>query len=615
MAALLSSARCDVRWLVTLACVSSPCLLSSTIPGAAQVPTAEDAAAFIAKAEETLNALGVRAERASWVQSTYITPDTQTIAADARQTYIAAVTRFANEAARFRDLSLPPEQARKLRLLRLKLTMPAPADPAELAELTRIAASLEADYGKGVYCRPGPDGKQECLDITAIERITRESRDPRELQDVWVGWRRIGPPMRQRYVRFVELMNKGARELGFADTGALWRSNYDMPPDEFSAEVGRLWQQVRPFYQSLHAYVRRRLVTRYGAASVPPHGPIPAHLLGNPWAQEWGNIYDLVAPAGARGYDVTERLRARGLDARGIVRTGESFFTSLGFARLPQTFWERSLFTKPADRDVVCHASAWSIDNREDVRLKMCIQVAEDDFNTVHHELGHTFYQLAYRQQPLLFKDSANDAFHEAIGDTIALSITPSYLKAIGLIDAVPPESGDIGLLLRSALDKIAFLPFGLLIDEWRWRVFSGDIAPEAYNRAWWDLRQRHQGVAPPVARSEADFDPGAKYHVPANFPYTRYFLARILQFQFHRALCQAAGQTGPLHRCSIYVSRAAGERLQRTLALGLSRPWPDALEALTGERRMDAGAMLDYFAPLKAWLDEQNRGEKIGWD
>jgi peptidyl-dipeptidase A len=614
MVRLVPSGGCRARPFAALGLITSLFVLSSS-PRASQAPTPEDATKFIARAEETLNTRGVRAERASWVQSTYITPDTQAIAAEARQSYIAAVTRFAKEAAGFRGLTLPAEQARKLLLLRLQLTMPAPADPAELAEVTRVASSLEADYGKGVYCRAAKHGKQECLDITAIERIMRESRDPGELEDLWIGWRRIAPPMRPRYTRLVELMNKGARELGFADTGALWRSNYDMPPDEFSAEVERLWQQVRPFYDSLHAYVRRRLAERYGAAIVPPNGPMPAHLLGNPWAQEWGNVYDLVAPREARAYDVTERLRARGMDARAIVRTGEQFFTSLGFQTLPQTFWDRSLFVKPADRDVVCHASAWTIDNVEDVRLKMCVQVNEDDFNTVHHELGHTFYQLAYRQQPFLFKDSANDAFHEAIGDTIALSITPTYLEAIGLIDAAPPESGDIGLLLRRALDTIAFLPFGLLIDQWRWRVFSGEIAPDAYNRAWWDLRQRYQGVAPPVTRSEQDFDPGAKYHVPANFPYTRYFLARILQFQFHRALCQAAGQGGPLHRCSIYGSRAAGERLQRTLAMGKSRPWPDALEALTGERRMDAGAIRDYFAPLKAWLDEQNKGQKVGWD
>ncbi|HEX5819152.1 MAG TPA: M2 family metallopeptidase [Gemmatimonadales bacterium] len=581
----------------------------------AQGPTAKDARAFIERAEATLADAAVRAERANWVQSTYLTSDTEILAAQAEEALIKRTSELATEAARFARVQLPPDLARKLMLLRLQLTLPAPADAARRAELTRIAASLEGDYGRGKYCRQTRGGREECLDITAIERITAESRDPRELLDLWVNWRKIAPPMRDRYARLVQLTNEGARELRFADAGALWRSNYDMPPDRFAAEVERLWQQVRPFYQSLHAYVRRRLSEHYGPAVVPPTGPIPAHVLGNPWAQQWSDIYTLVAPPGnARGIELSERLRARQVDARGMVRFGEQFFTSLGFKTLPATFWERSLFVKPADREVVCHASAWNIDTVDDVRLKMCIQVRDEDFRVVHHELGHTFYQLAYNQQPYLFKGGANDAFHEAIGDTIALSITPEYLQRIGIVDTVPPAGDDIGLLLRQALDKIAFLPFGLLIDQWRWKVFAGEIAPAQYNAAWWEMRGRYQGLVAPVPRSEADFDPGAKYHVPAHVPYTRYFLAHILQFQFHRALCQAAGQSGPLHRCSIYGNQAAGERLQKTLALGMSRPWPEALEVMTEQREIDATAINDYFAPLIAWLDEQNKGQQVGW-
>ena len=631
----LSSVHRRVLGGLLAACLCAAGLqLTGDAQGAA-APSVEEARAFIEKVERTLKELAIKDSRADWVQSTYITIDSQALAAEASEAYIGATTAFAKEAARFRDVELPPDLARKITLLRLSMSMPAPADPAELAELTRIATSLEGDYGKGEYCpdraatgtagtSPRPAGSDaagtsaadpECLDITAIERIMAESRDPAKLQELWVGWRRISPPMRQRYTRFVELSNQGARELGFQDTGAMWRSKYDMPPDEFVAELDRLWAQVQPLYQSLHAYVRRRLSEHYGEAIVPRHGLIPAHLLGNPWAQEWGNIYPLVAPKAAdRGFDLTERLRAKNLDARGMVRMGEAFFTSLDFPSLPQTFWERSLFTKPADRDVVCHASAWSIDMQDDVRLKMCIQIRDDDFVTIHHELGHNYYQMAYRNQPYLFQDSANEAFHEAIGDTIALSVTPAYLKKVGLLDQVPPESSDIGVLLDEALDKVAFLPFGLLIDQWRWRVFSGGIEPEDYNKAWWELRNRYQGVGAPVTRTEEHFDPGAKYHVPANYSYTRYFLARIQQFQFHRALCQAAGQTGPLHRCSIYGSREAGERLRRTLEMGQSRPWPEAMEALTGQREMDASAIADYFAPLKQWLDEQNKGERVGW-
>jgi peptidyl-dipeptidase A len=421
--------------------------------------------------------------------------------------------------------------------------------------------------------------------------------------------------MRPRYQRFAELANQGARELGFADLGALWRSGYDMPPDAFAAEVERLWQQVRPLYESLHAHVRARLAEHYGAKLVPPDGAIPAHLLGNMWAQSWSNVAALVGPERSDpGYDLSALLKARQVDELELVRYGERFFTSLGFEPLPQTFWERSLFKKPRDREVVCHASAWDVDADQDLRIKMCIEINAEDFVTVHHELGHNFYQRAYRRQPTFFRGSANDGFHEAIGDAVALSVTPDYLVKVGLLDRKPPSGADLALLLRMALDKVAFLPFGLLIDQWRWKVFSGEVRPSDYNAAWWELRRRYQGVAPPLPRSEADFDPGAKYHVPANTPYTRYFLAHILQFQFHRALCREAGWQGPIHECSIYGDKRAGEKLRRMLEMGQSRPWPDALEALTGERRMDAGALLDYFAPLRQWLDEQNRGRKVGF-
>ena len=420
--------------------------------------------------------------------------------------------------------------------------------------------------------------------------------------------------MRDHYARWVELGNKGARDMGFSDVGAMWRAGYDMTPDEFSADVERLWQQVKPLYDSLHAYVRTKLVEKYGPTAVDANGMIRADLLGNPWAQEWGNIFPLVAPAQQKQpYDITDLLKAKNVDAIGMVKYGEGFFTSMGFAPLPKTFWERSLFVKPRDREVVCHASAWDIDNFDDLRLKMCIQVRGEDFVTVHHELGHNFYQRAYEKQPLLFKGGANDGFHEAIGDTIALSITPEYLKQVGLLATVPPTD-DTAYLLQRAMDKVAFLPFGLLIDQWRWRVFSGEIKPADYNAAWWQMREKYQGIFPPVPRSEADFDPGAKFHVAANVPYTQYFLARLLQFQFYRAMCREAGFTGPLYRCSFYGNKAAGAKLNAMLEMGSSKPWPEALYALTGERQMDANAMMEYFAPLKKWLDEQNKGQKIGW-
>ncbi len=574
-------------------------------------PTAVEAGKFLDQAEAKLLALSVDSSRSSWVQSNFITDDTEILAAQANERLIAATAALAKEAARFDKVKLPAELSRKMKLLKVSLTLAAPADPRESEELTRIAAGMEGMYGKGKYC---PEGKDKCLDLEDITRVMAGSHDAKELLEVWRGWHSVAVPMRKDFVRYVALANKGARELGFADTGAMWRSKYDMPPDAFARELDRLWDQVRPFYLSLHAYVRAKLREKYGDA-VPEKGPIPAHLLGNVWAQDWSNIYPLVAPRDADpGYDLTEILKSRKTDALQMVRYGEGFFTSLGFEPLPKSFWERSLFTKPRDRDVVCHASAWDIDNANDLRIKMCIDITGEDFTTIHHELGHNFYQRAYNKEPFLFRDSANDGFHEAVGDTIALSITPEYLVQLGFLRSAPDESKDIGLLLNKALEKIAFLPFGLVIDEWRWKVFSGEVTPENYNRAWWELREKYQGIAPPGSRSEKDFDPGAKYHVAANVPYMRYFLADILQFQFHRALAQTAGCRTALHRCSIYGNKKAGAKLNAMLSMGQSRPWPDALEALTGQKQMDATAIRDYFAPLQKWLDEQNKGKPVGW-
>ena len=583
---------------------------------AAVINTAPDKAqaiAFINDAEAKMAELSIESNRAEWIYSNFITDDTAALSAAVGEKVSAASVKFATEAAKYANVQLDPVNARKLNILRSALVLPAPLDPAKNTELAQISSELNGLYGKGKYCFA--DGK--CMTQPELSSLMAESRDPVKLLEAWKGWREIAKPMRPLFQREVELANEGAKDLGYANLSELWRSQYDMKPDDFSQELDRLWGQVKPLYESLHCYVRGELNKEYGDTVAPTTGPIPAHLLGNMWAQQWGNVYDLVAPNNADpGYDVTELLAKKGYDEHKMVKQAEGFFTSLGFAPLPESFWARSLFVQPKDRDVVCHASAWDLDNLDDIRIKMCIQKTAEDFSVIHHELGHNFYQRAYKQQPFLFKNSANDGFHEAIGDTIALSITPSYLKQIGLLEEVPDASKDIGLLLKQALDKIAFLPFGLMIDQWRWKVFSGEITPAQYNQAWWDLREKYQGVKAPTERSEADFDPGAKYHVPGNVPYTRYFLAHILQFQFHQALCETAGDKGPVHRCSIYGNQAAGEKLNKMLELGLSKPWPEALKEVTGKETMDAKAVLDYFAPLKTWLDEQNTtaNRQCGW-
>jgi peptidyl-dipeptidase A len=582
-------------------------------PAPAPAPAAGDAQKFLDGANETLLKLSVSGSQAGWVAQNFITDDTEALDARGTQQLADAGAKFAKESTRFDKVQLPSDQRRQLDVLKVSLVLATPADAKEAEEVTQLNSRMRAAYGKGKWC-PDPAKPDQCHNIDEVTKVLASSRNEKELRREWEGWHTISPPMKKDYARFAELSNKGAKELGFADTGAMWRARYDMPPDAFAKELDRLWNQVRPLYLELHAYVRMKLREKYGDV-VPENGPIPAYLLGNIWGQDWSNIYPLVAPAKSdAGYSVTDLLKHHKVEPIDMVKIGERFYTSLGFAPLPKTFWERSLFVRPRDRDVVCHASAWDIDSESDVRIKMCIEQTAEDFSTIHHELGHNFYQRAYKELPVIFRDSANDGFHEAIGDTIALSVTPEYLVRIGLLDKAPDSSRDIGLLMARALDKVAFLPFGLLIDQWRWKVFSGEVKPEAYNKAWWDLRLKYQGIAPPSTRGEEFFDPGAKYHVPDNTPYARYFLADILQFQFHRGLSKAAGCTTPLHRCSIYESKEAGQRLNAMLSMGLSKPWPEALDAIDGTKTMDASAILDYFAPLKAWLDEQVKGHPVGW-
>ncbi|MBK9517545.1 MAG: M2 family metallopeptidase [Anaeromyxobacter sp.] len=577
-------------------------------------PTAAEARAFALGADAELKRLSVRRETASWIQATFITDDTERNAAAMGEDLAAFLSGASAAAARFDGVEVDADTRRMLLLLKVNQTLPAPADAARRAELSTLATRLEGMYGKGKWC--GADGKGRCRDLGELEAVLKQSRSWDQLEEAWTGWHATSREMRPLYARLVELGNEGARELGVRDLGDLWRSAYDLTPAEFEADTDRLWGEVRPLYEQLHCYVRAELQRRHGRQKVRDGQPIPAHLLGNMWAQSWENLYpDLTPYRGQPSLDVDGALRRQRWDATRTVKLGEDFFSSLGFAPLPATFWERSQLVKPRDREVVCHASAWDVTYSGDLRIKMCIKPDEDDLITVHHELGHNYYQRAYVHLPVLFQNGANDGFHEAIGDAIALSITPGYLKKVGLLARLPrDEKGTVNVQLKLALAKVAFLPFGKLIDQWRWDVFSGKTPPERYNQDWWALKARYQGVAPPLPRSEADFDPGAKYHVAANVPYTRYFLAHLYQFQFHKALCQAAGWKGPLHQCSIYGSKAAGAKLEAMLALGASRPWPEAYQVLTGTRRADASALLEYFAPLRAWLAKENAGRTCGW-
>ncbi len=591
--------------------------ISSAALAEAPKPTAAEAKAFVTQVDKDLRRLLVNQSKADWAKQTNITTETEAAAAVANSEYLSYSTKSIQEAARFLPIldQLDADTHRQIDLLRSSATLVAPTDPAKADELARITTSMDAEYGKGKVC---DDKGKNCKSLGDLEDILAQSKNPKELLKAWAGWHNtVGHTIKPLYKNFVSLGNEGARGIGFKDMGDAWRSGYDMPAAEFEQEVDRLWTQVEPLYKDLHCYARQKLNNQYGSTLVPKKGPLPAHLVGNMWAQDWNYIYPQLQPyKGQPEVDVTPALKKQGYTPERMVKLAESFFTSLGMESLPATFWQRSMFVKPEGKEVVCHASAWDPEYAGDVRIKMCIKANQEDLTTIHHELGHDYYFLAYDDKPMLYQSGANDGFHEAIGDTIALSITPEYLKKVGLLEATADnQKAIINSQMQRALDKIAFLPWGLLVDKWRWDVFSGKVAEKDWNKHWWDLRLKYQGISAPMARPADAFDPGAKYHVPGNTPYMRYFLADILQFQFHRALCQASGHKGPLNTCSIYGSKAAGDKLQAMLQMGSSKPWPEALAKVTGEKKMDASAMIEYFAPLHTWLKQQNKGQSCGWE
>ena len=627
----------------------SACKKEKAPAEAVKAPEGETADQFVARVNDEFRKVYPELNAAQWISSTYINDDSQLLTARANERFLTQLNGWIDQSRKFEGQKMSPETARAIKLMKLSVAMPPPKDPKKLEELTQIATRMEGMYGSGEYCE-GEGDARKCRQLGDLEDVLRNEKGEYSYEDqldAWQGWHTISQPMRKDYTRFVELVNTGAKDMGFADTGELWRSGYDMAPAEIAAETDRLWLQVKPLYEQLHCYTRTQLEKKYGDKGHVAGGMLPAHLMGNMWQQDWGNLWPIVQPYSdeqAGNLDITGTLkkardakevadlnkfkgdpspeeradieRAADLDAaKRMTERAQDFYTSLGMPKLPESYWQKTQFIKPRDRDVVCHASAWDINMEGDVRTKMCIKPNEEDFTTIYHELGHVYYYLAYNDLPPIFQQGAHDGFHEAIGDTIVLAMTPQYLQSIGLVGAQQPsKEALINAQMRMALAKVSFLPFGLMIDRWRWGVFDGSIKPDNYNKAWWDLKAKYQGVAPVTARGEDFFDPGAKYHVPGNTPYTRYFLSHILQFQFYKALCDASGYKGPLHECSFYGNKAAGAKYQAMLSKGASQPWQQTMKELTGSEKMDASAVLEYFAPLQEWLKQQNEGQTCGW-
>ena len=591
-------------------------IVTSCAPSGEQTQTNQDLEEFLANVELENKKDGPVIYSASWISSNFITYDSQKVIADYGTKYTLKSLERSRQAASFDRLNTSKENRRMLNILKSSFVMPPPLDEMLASELSEITTNLEAMYGSGEHCFDNG----ECYDLEAFESIIDNSRDPKELLRAWEGWHEIGKPMKPMYMRMVEIGNQGSVDLGYEGLSDLWFSKYDMPADDFLDDTDRVWNDVKPLYDALHCHVRAKLNEHYGDEVISKTGPLPVHILGNMWGQSWSNIYDLVyeEKPDSKYIDITKIIDEKSLSEIEMVEYAEDFFISMGFKPLPETFWERSLFVKPRDRSVVCHASAWNLDPaNNDLRIKMCIEKNEEDFITIHHELGHIFYYQAYNHIPTVFQAGANDGFHEAFGDLLTLSITPDYLVDIGFIskdDAEEAKRDPIALLMKQALDGVVIIPWALMLDKWRSGVFNGEIDERNLNSSWWSLREEYQGINSSYPRSENYFDPGAKYHIPGNTPYTRYYLASIMQYQFHEALCNLIDYDGYLHECSIYGNKEAGDKIITTMAMGQSLPWQDAFENLTGSRQLSGKSILNYYAPLKKWLDEENKNRTCGW-
>ncbi|XP_065156187.1 angiotensin-converting enzyme-like [Atheta coriaria] len=501
---------------------------------------------------------------------------------------------------------------------------PAALPPDQLDRYNRLINDMLSVYNQASICALNEPFRCGLRLQPDLSHIMANSRNWEELQHVWTEWRRqTGHHVKESYEQLVHLSNEAARLNNFSDTAEYWNFPFESP--SLNLDLEDAWEEIKPLYELLHAYVRRRLRDFYGPEKINRQAPLPAHILGNMWAQSWTNIFEISQPYPGRNYlDVGPEMIRQGYAPVDIFRLAEDFFVSMNMTPLPNDFWASSILEEPQDRVAVCQPSAWDFCNSRDFRIKMCTKITMKDLITAHHEMAHIHYFINYRNQPKVFRDGANPGFHEAIGEAIGLSVgTPRHLQVLGLLqNSVDDGAVDINYLYQMALDKIAFLPFAYAMDKWRYSIFKGEINKDQYNCEWWRIREEYTGIKPPVLRSEMDFDPGAKYHVPANIPYLRYFVSTILQFQIYRSLCQAAGQydpadlSRPLHKCDIYRSRDAGRILSNLMEKGSSLPWADTLYQATGETRISGAALREYFRPLEDWLRNENlrTQEYVGW-
>ncbi|KAM6291936.1 angiotensin-converting enzyme 2 [Porphyrio hochstetteri] len=585
----------------------------------------QEAQRFLEDFNRRVEDISYESSIASWNYNTNITEENANKMNEADSKWSAFYDEASRNASSFPLASIQDDLTR-LQIQSLQDRGSSNLSPEKYERLSTVLSKMSTIYSTGTVCKTTEPS--ECLVLEpGLDIIMANSTDYHERLWAWEGWRaNVGRMMRPLYEEYVDLKNEIATLNNYSDYGDYWRANYeaDYPEnykysrDQLIKDVEKTFEQIKPLYQQLHAYVRHRLEQFYGPEFISSTGCLPAHLLGDMWGRFWTNLYPLTVPYPAKpNIDVTSTMVLKKWDAMKIFKAAETFFDSIGLYKMTEGFWNNSMLTEPTDnRKVVCHPTAWDL-GKGDYRIKMCTKVTMDDFLTAHHEMGHIEYDMAYSKQPYLLRGGANEGFHEAVGEIMSLSAaTPQHLKSLDLLEPTfqEDEETEINFLLKQALTIVGTMPFTYMLEKWRWMVFRGEITKEEWTKRWWEMKREIVGVVEPVLHDETYCDPAVLFHVSNDYSFIRYYTRTIYQFQFQEALCKAANHNGPLHTCDITNSTAAGTKLRELLELGRTKPWTQALENVTGEKYMNAAPLLHYFEPLYEWLQGNNSGRYIGW-
>ncbi|UYZ63832.1 M2 family metallopeptidase [Hymenobacter weizhouensis] len=601
----------------TLAACSPTATQTATVPATPATAAPQSAAApnwrdqaeqFLTQYSAEYQRLYTQSAEAEWRSNTRIVAgDTSNAGATARANErLAAFMGSTQNIQRLRELLEHKQDLTELQVKQLQTALYNAANsPQTIADVVKRRIKAETAQTEKLY---GFDYKYAGKSVTTndLDELLRKERNPLKRQQIWEASKAIGPTLKDGLLNLRELRNQTVQALGYPDYFTYQASDYGLSREEMMQLVRKINEELRPLYRELHTYARYELAKKYGVKQVPDY--LPASWLPNRWGQDWSAMVDV------QGLNIDPVLAKKGAEWQ--VQQAERFYQSLGFPALPQSFYEKSsLYPLPKDATYKKnnHASAWHLDLNQDVRSLMSVEGNTEWYETTHHELGHIYYYLTYTnpQVPVLLRQGANRAYHEAMGSLMGLAATQKpFLAGLSLVDA-NAKTDQTQTLLKEALNYAVFIPFASgVMSEWENSFYADKLPADQLNARWWQLCKQYQGIVPPTARGENYLDPATKTHInddPAQ--YYDYALSYVILFQLHDHIAKKILKQDP-HATNYYGSKEVGQFLADIMRPGSSKDWRTVLKEKTGED-LSARAMVEYFEPLMAYLKQQNKGRK----